>query len=88
MQKELPNEFPDPNEDSSNNELNFVKNHGWEKLPELTKLSWNELSFHLHNLEHAGLLSEITGTYIGYLGGVYRITSTFKKIMSLIKNVK
>lgn len=74
-------------EDNENiNELKFVTDRGWKKLPELTGHSWEELTFIFSNLERVGLIREVTGTYAGYLGGVYRITHVFNELMNLIEN--
>lgn len=42
-------------------------------------------TFILLRLQRAGLIKEQTGSMVGYVGGVYEITDTFKKLMLTIK---
>ena len=47
----------------------------------------NEIDFGiaLGKLARTGLIKEIVGMYMGYKGGLYLITPTFKKLMNFIK---
>jgi hypothetical protein len=46
------------------------------------EINHEELPFILLRLQKAGLIKEITGTYMGYSGGGYELTETFKKLMN------
>jgi len=41
----------------------------------------DDLTFHLKRIERAGFISELTGAYLDYGGGVYTATSTFVRLM-------
>lgn len=71
---------------SSDNELMEIRFAGWDKLPDITGLDFDDLQFHFKRLESAGLIREITGMYLGYTGGVYRITNAFKRLMEFISD--
>jgi len=45
----------------------------------------DDRTFHFHRLEQAGLISEITGSYLSYGGGAYRLTPTLVRLMALVE---
>ena len=46
----------------------------------------DDYTFILLRLQRVGLIKEQTGMIIGYTGGVYNITETFRKLMKVIDN--
>ena len=42
-------------------------------------------SFIFSRLERNGLIKEVIGTYLGYYGGAYIITDTFRDLMSFLE---
>jgi hypothetical protein len=66
----------------SESELQWAKRKGWEKLSgQCLSVPKEDLPFVLLHLQRSGLIREITGAYLGYTGGVYVITETFRKLM-------
>ena len=64
------------------NELQWAERKGWEQLSEqCPSVPKEDLPFILLRLQRSGLIHEITGTYVGYGGGVYVITEPFRKLM-------
>ena len=60
-----------------------------EKNPFIAKCDFvdqADLPFYLKRLEKAGLVSEEMGMIVGYEGGIYHITPTFKKLMGIINH--
>jgi hypothetical protein len=46
---------------------------------------WPDRVFLLKRLEAAGLVEELTGTFLDYLGGRYKPTETFVRILGVLK---
>jgi len=61
--------------------------HGqWRKLLlDCSKVNEEDIEFVLLRLQRSGLLTELSGTYLGYSGGVYVINDTFRKMMHYIE---
>lgn len=67
------------------NELELVIQHGdWDNLSEIVfnkyGIESEDLKFLLKRIESTGLIHEITGTYMNYGGGTYKINYSLKKI--------
>lgn len=71
-------------DDSVEPDLSVIKKAGWDQLPETCGLGFDDLIFHFKRIENVGLISEVTGAYLGYGGGVYRITKAFKRLKNFI----
>ena len=81
QQKDTSEEISDINQD----ELGIVKESGWDNLPQICKMDKAEFDLSLTKLVRAGLLRQVIGTYIGYIGDAYRITSSFRMMMKLLE---
>lgn len=69
------------------NELLTVLSSGWEKLQSINNLDAVEFQISLLKLSRSGFIKEITGSYVGYLGGTYIITPMLKKLVNLVKEL-
>jgi hypothetical protein len=69
------------------NELLWAIQKGWKQLSEQCSILKEDLSFVLLRLQGSGLIHEITGTYVGYEGGVYIITESFRKLMRYLGEI-
>lgn len=66
--------------------LQWAWRMGWKKLPEKLRVtSRDDLPFVLQRVSRSGLIKEMTGEYVGYEGGVYLITETFRRLMDFLK---
>ncbi len=65
--------------------LQWAKRKGWENLASECVLDEKDLDFLLKRLEKSGLIKEVVGLYVGYEGGVYVITETFRKLMGYLE---
>ena len=67
------------------NELQLANRRNWE-LPETwaPEAALPNLSFHLKRVERTGLIEELTGSYVGYQGGVYVPTRTFRRLVEFL----
>jgi hypothetical protein len=65
-------------------ELKFVRDSGWKNLQQICKLGDVDFLLSLTKLSNAGLIKEVVGSYVGYQGAHYIITSTFQRLMSMI----
>jgi hypothetical protein len=75
----------EPNE----NILQWAWRKGWRDLPNrVTSVSKEDLPFILLRIEKSGLVKELTGSYVGYDGGVFVVTDTFRKLMRFIDDEK
>jgi hypothetical protein len=75
----------EPNEST----LQWAWRKGWKDLPnQVTSVSKDDLPFVLLRIEKSGLVKELTGSYVGYEGGVFVVTDTFRKIMRFIDDEK
>jgi hypothetical protein len=83
QQKDTPADIIDPN---VTNELDIVRNSGFYRLPELTKLEKPEFDLALAKLVRTGLIRQVVGSYLENKGEAYRITHTFRKMMDLIED--
>lgn len=82
QQKDKPKSF-----DGDDNELNFINRQGWRDIPKNLGLNEMELRLSLINLNKAGLIRPIIGTYFNFVGGNdFIITEMFSELMSLIGN--
>lgn len=63
-------------------DLGWVKRCGWEHIIE--SVPAEDINFLLKRLERTGLITEVMGMYLGYSGGVYKITDTFRKMMEFL----
>jgi len=67
------------------NELHWARRRGWENLAAESGLDEKDLIFLLIRLERSGLIRQVTGSYLGYEGGVYVITEVFRKLMDYLE---
>lgn len=81
QQKDMPEKF----DFEENTELKFVVRSGWHKIKNLCLLDEVDFSIALNKLARTGLIKEIIGTYVNYIGGLYLITPTFRKLMNFIQ---
>ena len=84
QQKDTPEEIVDLDQD----ELRIVKERGWDNLPQSCKMNKAEFDLSLSKLVRAGLLRQVIGTYVGYIGDAYRITSSFRMMMQLLEKLE
>jgi hypothetical protein len=84
QQKERPKEF---SLDSSKGqtEFDFVIESGWHKLQDACRLDDVRFQTSLHKLSRAGMIKEVVGMYVNYVGGCYIITPTFQSLMNFIR---
>jgi hypothetical protein len=69
--------------------LQWAWRKGWKDLPnQVASVSKEDLPFILLRIERSGLVKEVTGSYIGYDGGVFVVTDTFRKLMHFIDDEK
>ena len=69
-------------------ELEFTVKTWWHNIPDSLEMSETDFKIGLHKLSRAGLINEVVGTYVGYSGGHYLITSAFKRFMNFIRYSK
>lgn len=86
QQKDKPEKFD--MEEDKNNALFFVRNAGWDNLRQICELDESDFLLSLHKLSNAHLVEQVVGSYIGYMGDKYIITSTFQRLMSIISYSK
>jgi hypothetical protein len=77
--------MPSTFDSKENTELKFIVNSGWHDIRHLCQLDEVDFSIALGKLARTGLTKEIVGLYVGYTGGLYLITPTFKKLMNFIQ---
>lgn len=65
-------------------ELKVVKESGWDSLPRITRMNESNFTLSVVKLVRAGLLRQVIGTYVSYIGDAYRITPVFRTLMKLI----
>ena len=60
--------------------------HSWDKfLAQVPEAIAKNIVFHLKRLERTGLITEVTGSYVGYRGGHYEPTPTLIRIMAYLR---
>ena len=72
------------------NELELVIQHtDWNNFPEIVfdkyGIESEDLKFLLKRIESTGLIHEITGTYMSYVGGTYKINYSLKKLFDKLE---
>lgn len=67
-------------------DITWAKRCGWDHIIESVQA--DDAKFLLKRLERTGLISEVVGTILGYHGGVYIITDTFRKMMEFLNSDK
>ena len=67
------------------NPLGWARQKGWDHVAADAGLDEADAVFLLKRLERSGLISEVTGAYFGYQGGVYVITETFRQLMDFLQ---
>lgn len=84
QQKNRPKEF---SLDSSKGqtEFDFVIESGWHNLQGACRLDDVRFQTSLHKLSRAGMIKEVVGMYLNYVGGLYIITPTFQSLMNFIR---
>lgn len=79
------NEAPRLPDEAALNELQLVELRGWnEPASWAPAAALANLNFHLKRVERTGLIEELTGSYLGYGGGVYIPTRTFKALVAFL----
>lgn len=67
------------------NDLQFAWRSNWrERVYTECNISEEDLPIFLNRIEATGLIEEVVGMYLGYLGGEYRVTKSFVKLMEYI----
>jgi hypothetical protein len=84
QQKDIPEEFTNIEQ----NELKAIKDSGWDKLPEICKMDSAQFRMSVTKLLRTGLLQQVVGVYVSYIGDAYRITSVFRKLILLIEKME
>jgi hypothetical protein len=69
------------------NELHVVKQSGYDTLKTTCKMNNAEFDLSLNKLIRAGLIRQVVGSYIGYIGDAHRITHTFRTLMQLLETL-
>ena len=62
----------------------WKKNCGLDSIIKNWDAGIDDVNYYLKRIERTGLIKEIVGVYFDYIGGVYRITNGFKKMMDYI----
>jgi hypothetical protein len=83
QQKNMPETFDIDSDE--NTELKFIVRSGWHEIRNLCKLNEVDFNIALGKLVRVGLIKETVGPYVGYTGGLYLITPTFKRLMNFIQ---
>ena len=83
QQKNAPEKFDI--DSAENTELKFVIRSGWHDIKNLCQLDEIDFDISLRKLARTGLIKEIVGPYVGYTGGLYLITRTFRKLTNFIQ---
>lgn len=83
QQKGTPIEIKDINQ----NELKIVKESGWDTIPSILGVNQTEFELSILKLVRAGLIKQVSGTYVNYIGDAYRITRVFRMLMKLIETL-
>ncbi len=69
------------------NEVKTVINTGWDKLKHVCGFNEEQFRFSLLKLNRSGFVKEISGTYTGYIGGIYVITPIATNLIHLVKEL-
>lgn len=67
-------------------ELEWAANSWATVMAKLDDWVGEDQTYVLLRLERAGLIKEITGGYMNYVGGVYTVTPTFRRLMAELKS--
>lgn len=84
QQKNRPREF-DFESREGKTEFKFVVESGWHDLQGACQLDEVRFRTALHKLTRAGLIKEVVGMYVNYVGGFYIITPAFQTLMNFIR---
>jgi hypothetical protein len=67
------------------NELQFVDRINWKQIVcKECNITMDDLPLFLNRIESTGLIQEIVGMFVGYGGGSYIITPSFKRLMEFL----
>jgi hypothetical protein len=80
QQRDLPEEITNIEQ----NELKMVKESGWDRLPSICKMDKADFTLSTLKLVRVGMLQQVVGMYVSYIGDAYRITPVFRKLVRLI----
>ncbi len=69
------------------NEPKTVIDGGWDKLKHVFGFNEEQFRFSILKLNRSGFVKEISGTYTGYLGGMYAVTPIATNLFRLVKEV-
>lgn len=69
------------------NELKTVDYAGWDKLREACGLDEEHFQISLLKLSRSGFIREITGSYLGYMGGTFIITPISINLIRLVNEL-
>ena len=72
---------------NTQNELNIVKTSGYDGLRSMGNMSRPEYDLSINKLVRAGLIRQVVGSYVGYVGDAHRITHTFRTLMHLLQSL-
>jgi hypothetical protein len=80
QQRDTPENFTSIEQD----ELKIVKQSGWDSLPTITRMGQSDFTLSVVKLVRTGLIRQVVGTYVSYIGDAYRITPVFRTLMRLL----